>query len=80
MQVVGIACVDGDRQTGVGNAGSRERLRLARLRPWVVDRHWAAMAKHWKTDDVEGEISLSKEPSPVGDRHGKNFAVLVSAI
>src|SRR6185312_3362919 len=80
MKIIRIAGVDSDRQTGVGDAGSRERLRLARLCPCVVDRHWAAMAKRWKTHDVEREIALSKEPSPIGDRHGKDFAVLVSAI
>ena len=79
VDVVRIAGIDGDGEAGVGNGGSGERLRFARLGPWVVDRRCAAMAKRRQADDVEGKISLSEELSPVGDHHGKNSAVLVAA-
>src|ERR1039458_918071 len=80
VNVVRVARVDGDGQAGVGHAGRRERLRLARLGP-LISVNWrrAARLEGRKADDVEGKISLAKELSPVGDHHRKDSAVLKAA-
>src|SRR5581483_12399715 len=80
MDVIRIAGIDSDRQAGVRNTGSRERLGLPCFRPGVIGRRLAAMLKRGQTDDIKREVTLTEKPSPIGDHGRKDFAVLKSAI
>src|SRR5260370_21921524 len=73
MDVIGIAGVDGHCQARVANARGREGLRFPRFCPGVVGRRLTAMPKRWQADNVEGEVALPEELSPVCNHNGENF-------
>src|SRR5450755_2896379 len=80
MEIFWVSRVDRNRQARVGNAGGCDCLRLPRFCPRVIDGCRTPLSEGWQADNVEREVALCEELSPIGDRHRKDSAVLESSL